>query len=76
MSGTRVVFSCDGDYSVTGDGAVACAGTWMAQVMPAPFDISQIDPTVWWGHFGAGFMIIASFFVMGRKIKAIIGVVK
>jgi len=48
----------------------------MAQVMPAPFDISQIDPAVWWGHFGAGFMIIASFFVMGRKIKAIIGVVK
>lgn len=67
-----VVFACNGDYSVLGDGAVTCAGSWIATAIPDPVTIASIDPAIWWQHFAIGFSVMGGCWFTGRLVRYVL----
>ena len=48
---------CEAAITVASDGTALCPSGWLTQVATAPFDLSQIDPTVATAMFSAGFAL-------------------
>lgn len=72
MSG---LLHCPGDLIVQG-GAPMCSVEWVSVPYIAPFDPSQLDPSVLAQAFGAGFTLVASFLVMSMGIRAFLNFIK
>lgn len=52
---TQIV--CGGAVTINSDGSPICPTGWLTQVATAPFDYSQIDPSVAMAMFVAGFSL-------------------
>lgn len=70
------VLQCTADVTVAPDGAPICHGTWELVPVPVPFDPSQLDPATVGQAFGAGFVIVASLWCVGRGIKAVLSILE
>ena len=58
----------------------ANGGAWLtmedAVSQGMEFQLSQLDPAVLSAAFGSGFIIIATAFVIGRPIAALLGIIR
>jgi hypothetical protein len=48
---------CNGVVNLANNGTARCPSGWLIQQSTAPFDISQIDPSVATAMFGSGFVL-------------------
>lgn len=72
MSGTLYCPS-----EITSEGGVpVCSTGWVAVTTTAPFDPSQLDPSIVAQAFGAGFSLPASFLIMAMGIRAFLNFIK
>lgn len=67
---------CDGTLNVTVEGAPLCSGTWLVHLVPEPFDASQIDPAMVGAAFAIGFGLIASVWLLGFPIRAVLSLIR
>lgn len=70
------VLRCDGDVSVSMDGAPLCSGAWTLVPVPEPFDPSQLDPALLAEAFGAGFTIVGTCWLAGWACRQLLNMIK
>jgi hypothetical protein len=69
------VLQCPGELTVL-DGTPTCSVEWSLVAYSAPFDPSQLDPTILAQAFGAGFSLVAGFMVFSIGIRTFLNFIK
>lgn len=73
---TRATLVCDGVVTATLEGFPQCSVAWLVQPAPEPFDVSLIDPAMVGQAYAVGFTLVASVWLMGFGIRAVLSLLK
>lgn len=70
------VIQCDGDVSVSMDGAPLCSGTWTLVPVPEPFDVANLDPAILGQAYVIGFTLVGVSWFAGKACRILLSMIR